>query len=398
MRVPSPFRRTPAKPLTCALAASVVAGALLPVAFGTSAHAADACTTEVAPTNQLGVRSGAPCDDQSPPETTITAQPQVSAAGYASTHTLTFDFTGAYTDADTDPIVFQCQFFQGTAPTDWSDCTSPVTYDESDGVKDTTDTPFTFRVRAIDRADHQIDATAAGPLGPTLQPGAATDLPDLDESPAQAQVFVDTTAPQTYIFGTPSDLESPQRPMTTTNSPTLQLAASERSVALACTVNDRSVPCSTGKQTFRRLAPGETTITAQATDRADNVGNIAQTTFWVPADITVSDQPKWTTYKKGGYFGRTLARTTRRGATLSFEGTDVREVRLLATTGPGQGLLKYKTPGMKWWKKIPLGGKTLERKDVVLVRGTHANSFTGAFRLKTFRGGRPVSLDAIMMR
>ena len=71
--------------------------------------------------------------------------------------------------------------------------------------------------------------------------------------------------------------------------------------------------------------------------------------------------------------------------------------RLLATTGPKSGKLKYKTPGGAW-RKVKLCGKTTKRGQVVIVRNEQSAPFTGKIAFRVMSRGKPVQLDAIMLR
>ena len=155
----TPRLRRPAT-VTAAVSAAALLGALLPVTFAPAAVAANGCLTEV----ETGagpipfLQPGGRCDDQVPPEATLESiTPAPNNGGYVATDSLTFTFSGAHLDEDQDVIGFECQFYSTAAePTSWTSCTSPVTYDD---LADTTSVPYTFKVRAFDAADRQIDAT-----------------------------------------------------------------------------------------------------------------------------------------------------------------------------------------------------------------------------------------------
>ena len=399
----TPRLRRPAS-LVAAASAAALLGALLPVALAPTAlvpaaSAANGCLTEVE-TGQgpLGpLTPGSRCDDQVPPEATIDAvTPAPNAAGYVSSKSLTFTFSGRHLDADADPIGFECQFYNTAAePTSWTSCTSPVTYDN---LTDTTSVPWTFKVRAFDSADRDIDATT--PTDPVFGGGGAdTDLPDTQEKQQVAVTKVDTRAPESYIFDTPFDAETPQLPMLTTDSPTFRLAASEGGVVYTCTLDERTVPCANGASTFPRLSAGTKTLSVFTTDPAGNVdATPASTRFTVPADIEKPSGNKWVESANGKAFGGSYIETTQFGAKFSVSGTDVREVRLICTTRPDAGILKYQTPGNPNWAKVKLNSKTIERQAVVILRNPSSKSFTGAMKFQVYSRGKPVAVDAIMMR
>ncbi len=362
----TPRLRRPAT-VTAAVSAAALLGALLPVTFAPAAVAANGCLTEV----ETGagpipfLQPGGRCDDQVPPEATLESiTPAPNNGGYVATDSLTFTFSGAHLDEDQDVIGFECQFYSTAAePTSWTSCTSPVTYDD---LADTTSVPYTFKVRAFDAADRQIDATDDPSTNPLI-PGspADTDLPDVQESAEVAVVKVDTRAPQTYIFNTPYDAETPELPMLTTDSPTFRLAASEGNVSYTCLIEEEVFPCATE--------------------------------FTVPADIEKPKNKKWSESSSRKAFGGSYIETTRFNARFSVRGTDVREVRLICTTRPDVGILKYKVPGGSW-QKAKIKSKTVERQAVVILRNQSSKSFTGKLKFRTYSRNKPVAVDAIMMR
>lgn len=395
----TPRSRRPAS-LVAAASAAALLGALLPVTLAASpALAANGCLTE-APQGEgpLGpLTPGTRCDDQVPPEATlVSTTPTPNAAGFVSSRSLTFTFTGAHSDGDTDPIGFECQFYNTVAaPSAWETCTSPATYSD---LADTTAVPYTFRVRAFDAADRAIDATA--PTNLLLNSGGAeTDLPDVEDTPEVQVVRIDTRAPQAFIFNTPFDPQTPSLPMLTTDSPTFRLAASEGNVVFSCDIDGRSMPCENGNTTFPRLSAGTKVLTVGATDLAGNVDpDPATTTFTVPADIAKPAGNKWRETRSPRAFGGSYIETTRFGAKFGVEGTNVREVRLIATKRPGAGILRYTVPGNPNWAKVKLNSSRIERGAVIVLRNPSSKSFTGTMRFKTMSRGKLVEVDAIMMR
>ena len=123
----------------------------------------------------------------------------------------------------------------------------------------------------------------------------------------------------------------------------------------------------------------------------------ATTEFTVPADIEKPNGKKWTESASRKAFGGSFIETTRFNARFAVTGTDVREVRLICTTRPDVGILKYKVPGGSW-QKAKIKSKSIERQAVVILRNQSSRSFTGKLKFKTFSRNKPVAVDAIMMR
>lgn len=401
----TPRSRRPAS-LVAAGSAAALLGALLPVAFvAAPAVANNGCLTEQPTgvgTGPLGplFEPGERCDDQVPPTASIDlVSPEPNQAGFVSSRSLTFTFSGSHSDADADPIDLECQFFLGDSePTEWEECTSPVTYSD---LADATTSAYTFRVRALDAVDSEITATDPPSPQNLFNPGtgAETDLPDVQDGFASTAVKIDTRVPQAFIFNTPFDPETPNLPMLTTDSPTFRIAASEGQVTFSCDIDGRVVPCADGNTTFPRLTAGTKVLTVGATDRAGNVDpDPATTTFTVPADIELPAGTKWRETVSPRAFGGSYIETTAFGAKFGVEGTNVREVRLIATKRPDAGILRYKTPGNPNWAKVKLNSSRIERGAVIVLRNPSSKSFTGTMRFKTMSSGKLVEVDAIMFR
>lgn len=380
-----PLRRT-------ALALAVgLAGAALPVVLAGSASAADACLSEAPTGGNLGVGQTR-CDDVTPPETTLGAlTPAPNAAGYTNATTISIAFAGSYTDGDTDPISYECQFFNTAAtPTAWTACSSPFS---ADNLTDSKAVAYTFRVRAIDSADSAIDATSSPGL---LGSGADTDLPDVDQSPAQVQFRVDTTTPNTYIFGAPYDAMNPDNPMVYTDSPTFRLAATEAGVTYACAVDGTTMPCREGLSTFPSLAPGDRTLTVTGTDIAGNVDPTPSSIrFAVPANLSATGA-KWQTFRDASYVGGDFITTSTFGAKTTLQGDNFREVRLLCTTGPRAGRVEVTMPSGKTYP-ISLKRKTTTKHDQIIVRDQYAPLQTGTITVRVVTARKPIVLDGLLV-
>ncbi len=169
-------------------------------------------------------------------------------------------------------------------------------------------------------------------------------------------------------------------------------------MSYTCLIEEEVFPCSNGNTTFKNLSAGTKTLSVGTTDPAGNVDpDPATTEFTVPADIEKPKNKKWTESSSRKAFGGSYIETTRFNARFSVRGTDVREVRLICTTRPDVGILKYKVPGGSW-QKAKIKSKTVERQAVVILRNQSSKSFTGKLKFKTFSRNKPVAVDAIMMR
>jgi hypothetical protein len=370
---------------------------LLPVVVGAATPAAAAvCTDETDKSGIWPAQTG--CDDVTPPKATITTlTPEPNSLGYANTKSLKVEFTGAHTDADTGTIGFECQFYNATAaPATWTTCTSPTTYTD---LTDTTAAPYTFRVRAVDVTDRDVQAcdANAGVDGCLGDP----DLPDHESPGAARTIAVDTVAPNTFLSRQPVDKIRPDWPVVTTATPVLAVNSNEPA-AFTCAVNGRGVtPCGPGTLTLRNLAPGDNTFVAQAVDRGGNADPTPVTTrFFVPSNIKKSKGSGWQTVRKPGLFGNDYVEARRVGQLLKIKRIrKVREVRLIAAVGPKAGIVQVRV-GTSQWYTVDLYAKKA-RFSQILVRDEFSplRSGTIQIRVKSLRGKKSsVRLDALVAR
>ena len=83
---------------------------------------------------------------------------------------------------DTGQITFECQLYNTvTPPTTWQPCQSGQPFS---GLGDTTSTPYTFRVRAVDATD----AAVTCPVVLCLE-----DEPDYDATPATTTITINNS-------------------------------------------------------------------------------------------------------------------------------------------------------------------------------------------------------------
>ncbi|WP_395660022.1 hypothetical protein [Nocardioides sp.] len=360
----------------------------------TAADPAATCVSEAQPAGPLGVPTGSGCDDTVPPETTVDG-PDLSG-GWIRQTSISITFHGAHTDADTDPISYECQFFDTpSAPSTWQSCTSPFT---RDGLKENTATPYTFRVRAIDTPDAAHDLTT------DFFFPAATDAPDVDQTPAELVFRADATAPNTYGFLRTSyaDETSSERPMLVEPSAQIRLQSTQGD-RYRCRLDGRAVPCNDDLTTLRDLAPGARRFTAAAVDEAGNVDPTPYVQeFFVPRNLALGDAPAssrgaWKRYRDAGTFGGDYLESSRYGATLTFPVRNVREIRLLAPAGPNLGRVEIRV-GRGQWFPVDLRSRQPQRLKVYEARSNLSGLLAGVLEVRVASHGRPVRVDAVAAR
>ena len=371
---------------TSAWLATALVAALVPLLGPAAPAFAADCTSEVAPTmDPLPIPTGPGCDDTAPPETTIeSVTPQPNAQDWIREDSVTFTFSGAHTDADTDPIAYECQFFTGTAPADWTACTSPATYDD---LEETTTAPHTFRVRAVDTADDGIDLTA-DPFFPQ-----DTDEPDVDQTPAERTTKVDTVAPAAFIFEGPYDKDGTGWPITKQPKASFLLDASEDDVTYRCLLDGQQVACDEGSLVLKALSGGNRTLEVSVTDRAGNSDESPETKqFVVPHNLTQGKN--WSRKKGKGYFARDFLQTKRFGAALKIRARLATDIVLIAPSGPTLGKIQVRV-GSHRWKTLNLGSKKASKQRHYVVRD-EKSLFSGPVRIRSISRGKPVRVDALV--
>ena len=380
-----------------ALAATGLVAALLPaVGLVQSASAAGGCESE----KQSGSLVGATvCDDSTPPTTTINGvSPTPTSDRYVNVDHVTFTFGGAASPGDSDPIAYQCQFYNTvSAPAAWDSCTSPKTYDNLDDVGPTNPVPYTFRVRAVDTADNAITSTSCTGLFCTH---ATTDAADLDETPDSTTVRVDTVKPDTFIFNAPVDDQGSEYPMSTSSTVHLTLDASEGTesdpLKYTCKLDGSPVACNAGDTALTGVGAGDHTFTARGhrprRQHRPEPGRRQVLRAEEPGQGRGLDHPQ-----EGGYFGGDVHRVAQ-GRRPGLRGGQERP-RAPADRprrpGPRRGRGEDRRQD---WRPVNLDAKSYTRFKVYKVRGKYDPLVSGKIliRVKQLDRNQIVRVDAIL--
>lgn len=373
----------------------VAAVAVSLVTVTPAADAADPCYSEAQPVGPLGLPSGPGCDDTVPPDTSIDSSPVEN--GWLRSTSISITFSGKHTDGDTDPISYECQFYNSvSAPSTWQSCTSPFT---QDGLTENTATPYTFRVRAVDTPDNAHDLTTdAWPYTGT------SDTPDYDQTPAQLTFTADATAPNTYGFLRTSypDESGYDGPMLVVPTAQIRLQSTQ-GTKYRCSLNGKATACNDGITTLRGLTPGWKRFTAAAVDPAGNVDPTAfEQKFFVPRNLALGDADRasrgdWRRFRDSGAFGGDYLESSTYGAVLTFPVRNVREIRLLAPAGPQLGKVAIRV-GRGQWYPVNLHSNDPQKLKVYEVRSAISGMLAGALQVRVLSHGKPVRVDAVSAR
>ncbi|KRF37611.1 hypothetical protein [Nocardioides sp. Soil805] len=367
---------------TAALAIGALTAVLLPVGLASPSYASPGCLAEQRPA------LGAGCDDEVPPETTLTAvSTPANADGWVATSTMSFTFTGQHTDGDQDPIALQCRLTGPAQAHDWTPCTSPRTYG---GLAD-SDQPYAFAVRAVDAADQAIVYSA----NPLLPLGDDEPGEDLDASPAGLTWRQDTTAPVAFATPDAYDAQTPQRPVVPSRRLPVRLNSSESGVRFECLLDGNGVPCTPGSWVLGDIASGDHSFTARAVDRAGT------SSAWTePFAFSVPTEPArragWKKKRSSAAFDGSVLVSRKKGARLVLRTTTVGELRLYAPTAPSYGKVRIRV-GSTSWRTVDLGRAKASQREIVVI-----DQFSGTRRgkvvVEVLSSGRTVKVDAVLAR
>lgn len=362
--------------------AALVAGALVPLT-SSAAGASPGCTDETQPKDPiLGLPAGDGCDDDTPPETTLSASSTPNAAGLVNVSTMTFTIGSQVSDGDPGPFGLECKLTGPAQAHDWRQCASPVTYS---GLPDGS---YAFAARAIDLGD-----SARNPDNP-LFPPTTPDAPDLDPTPASLSWGQDTRAPFVFVTGTTYDQDTPTQPVVTTPTVPIRLNSSEAGSSFECTDNGAPVACSAGRWELTDPVAGRHTFSARTIDRAGNASAWSPPIeFFVPKNLT--RKRGWKKELNKHYFRGDALLAKKRGTRLVLPRTKVGELRLIAPSGRGLGKVRIRV-GRRAWHVVNLAGpKTTLRQYVVIDR--YSGIRAGRIVIETL-SNKPVVIDAVVAR
>lgn len=369
----------------------LVASLMVPVGLAGPAGAEPGCVDETVPTDPLlGLPTGDGCDDDTPPDTTLSASATPNANGLLATSSVTFTMQAVVGDHDPGPFALECRLSGPAQSHDWRPCTSPTTYS---GLSDAAAGSYTFSARAVDTADRDRNPDA----NPALPPAVA-DVPDHDPTPASMTWGQDTAAP--YVFLTPDtyDDHTPTQPVVTGRRVLFRINSNEPGSTFECTDNGEPVACTGGRWTLRGASSGRHRFVVRALDPAGNASAWSvPAEFFVPTNLTkrMSRHKGWRKARVKRAFDRDVLVGRQRGLRLVLPRTTVGELRLYASTAPSYGKVRVRV-GRRDWHVIDLAGPRRASKEF-WVFDRYSGTRRGRVVIETV-GPKRVVLDAVVAR
>lgn len=322
------------------------------------------------------------CDDDTPPETTMSVSTTPNAAGFVNVSTMTFTLGVRVSDGDAGPFGLECRLTGPVQAHDWRTCMSPVSYA---GLPDGS---YVFAVKAVDLGDRPADPDTAA-----VTPGPADTL-DEDPTPATLAWAQDTRAPFVFVTQSTYDKDTPTQPVVTTGTVPMRLNSSEAGSSVECADNGTPVVCTPGRWELRDPRAGRHAFSARTIDRAGNASSWSEPIeFFVPKNLTRTRG--WNKELNTSYVRGDALVAKKRGTRLVLPRTTVGELRLVAPSGPRLGKVRIRV-GRRAWHVVDLAGpRALLQQYTVIDR--YSGVRKGRIVIETM-SDKPVVIDAIVAR
>ena len=181
----------------------------------------------------------------------------------------------------------------------------------------------------------------------------------------------------------------------------LELTSTEPDVTYRCELDRSGAECAAGAARLGRLTPGDHVLRVASTDPAGNVDETPTVTrFSVPTNLgSRRGRGGFRLVRAGGdHLGGDYLSSTRRGATVTLAGRGTRDLRILAPTGPGLGVVEMQIGPRSRWVRLDQGSE--EPHDLAVV---YQHFFdrplerTITLRVRHAGVARPALLDAVLL-
>ena len=181
----------------------------------------------------------------------------------------------------------------------------------------------------------------------------------------------------------------------TSNEATVDYTSDAPGSTFACSLDGRAVPCGTSTVRLTSLTQDTHEFATTARDADGDADPSPATRTWtVPLDSTkLRRTASWSLKARGGYYMGAYAVATNRHAVLSRPVSGMRNVALVATTGPGAGAVKVFL-GSTLLKRLDLAAPVVTRGRVLPV-ARFATGQSGKVRIVVASAGKPVRVEGL---
>lgn len=196
--------------------------------------------------------------------------------------------------------------------------------------------------------------------------------------------------PETELLSGP-----PQRGFVASRTAELTWTSPDPVVGWECALDREDVDCEGEGIRLTRLPAGTHTFTVAAVGEDGEADpSPAQRTWTVPHnDRSLDPDRRWRRVRDTAAYGGGRLRATRRGATLSTPGVDVRAAALVVTTGPRAGTVAVFL-GRQRLGRFDLRSPRRRHRRLIQVTDRHGVR-SGEIRVVVRSRGRPVAIEGV---
>ncbi|CAB4733980.1 unannotated protein [freshwater metagenome] len=116
----------------------------------------------------------------------------------------------------------------------------------------------------------------------------------------------------------------------------------------------------------------------------------------MPKNVEAPADGLWKTYTSEKSIGGDYIETKRYNALVTVNAQNVRELRLIAQTGPKMGSVKVKIGGGNKYQKVNLYSERVQSFAVFIVRDQFSPLVSGNIQILVTSRNKPVRIDAVL--
>lgn len=230
----------------------------------------------------------------------------------------------------------------------------------------TEGTSYTFTVRATNRVGTGPDSIASNAVTPFAVPPETTI----------------TTGPANGSFVTSTDA-------------TFGYSSSEPGSSFGCLLDGIESLCGSSSVSLSSLPERTHVFSVAARDGDGDMDTSPDTRTWtIPLDNSaLTHSPGWSRHTEAGYYLGTYSQTTKRDEVLSSRVSELRQLALVATKGPGHGSVKVYLDSVLL-KRVNLGSSALTKTQVLPI-ATFSSGQSGEVRIVVASSGKTVRVEGL---